>query len=340
MALRLIEYTPPDGFDLAQDDGQPFTIVRRWQLQTTDGAPLERVLIDADQTEPFVEWLHQHVHPTEEQPILLLSIDAVVPRPEQPDEEDAPGNGVNEENDHTGRISREELYQDVEDSIRVTGVYYALVVLSTIVAAGGMLRDSVAVVIGAMVIAPLIGPNIALALGTTLGDTRLLRHALRVNVSGLALALALSIGVGLVFDVNLSSEEIVSRVTVSIGDMLLALAAGVAGALSVTRGISTALIGVMVAVALLPPLVAVGLFVGSGYWAAAFGASLLLLTNVVSVNLAGVCTFLVQGIRPMSWYEAARAKRATRLALGLWAVALAVLIATILLAPGIELPTP
>jgi len=121
---------------------------------------------------------------------------------------------------------------------------------------------------------------------------------------------------------------------VGLSDVALALAAGVAGTLSVTRGVSTALIGVMVAVALLPPLVALGMLLGAGYGSAALGAALLTLTNVVAINLAGVVTFLAQGVRPMSWYEAERAKTATRWAIAIWVVALGILVAAMLLAGG------
>jgi uncharacterized hydrophobic protein (TIGR00341 family) len=195
-----------------------------------------------------------------------------------------------------------------------------------------MLRDSVAVVIGAMVIAPLIGPNIALALGTTLADGALLRRSLIVNLLGLLLGFVLAVGIGLALPIDPTISEISDRTSVGLSDVALALAAGIAGTLSVTRGVSTALIGVMVAVALLPPLVAMGMLTGAGYWSAAQGAGLLTLTNVVAINLAGVFTFLAQGVRPMSWYEAERAKTATRWAIGIWLLVLGLLVATMLLA--------
>lgn len=77
--------------------------------------------------------------------------------------------------------------------------------------------------------------------------------------------------------------------------------------------------------ALLPPLVAFGMLLGAGHWPHALGALLLLLTNIICVNLAGVVTFLAQGIRPASWWEADRAKRASRYAIALWVALLAAL---------------
>ena len=112
--------------------------------------------------------------------------------------------------------------------------------------------------------------------------------------------------------------------------IVLALAAGSAATLSFTSGLLSALIGVMVAVALLPPLVTMGMLIGAGYWQLALGSLLLFLTNIICVNLSGVATFLIQGVRPLSWWDAAKAKKATQKAMLLWGVLLVVLILLIL----------
>jgi uncharacterized hydrophobic protein (TIGR00341 family) len=335
MALRLVDIYLPTPHDDLPPFEEKYPVLDRRTIALTDERKLERVLLNAEDTEAFVEWLHDTVGATEDYRIILTPVEATLPRPEPDDEENTEQTTDAKDEEETrsvGRISREELYQDIQDSLSVTRVHFMLVALSTIVAAGGMLRDSVAVVIGAMVIAPLIGPNIALAFGTTLADGGLLRRSLVVNLLGLLLGFVLALGIGLALPVDPSIPEIAARTSVGLSDVALALAAGVAGTLSVTRGVSTALIGVMVAVALLPPLVALGMLVGAGYWAAAQGAGLLTLTNVVAINLAGVSTFLAQGVRPMSWYEAERAKTATRWAIGIWLIALGLLVAAMLLA--------
>jgi len=236
----------------------------------------------------------------------------------------------------SGRVAREELYAEIEDSIQFSWVYMAMIVLSTIVAAVGILRDNVAVIIGAMVIAPLLGPNVALSLATTLGDTDLARRALKANLVGIALGLSMTILLGLIISVfyggiDTDATEIATRTEVNLGDIVLALAAGSAAALSFTRQTMSALIGVMVAVALLPPLVVLGMLIGSGEWSLAGGAFMLLLINIIGINLSGVVVFLAQGIRPLRWWEADRAKKATRIAIVLWSFLLLVLIIIILL---------
>ena len=163
------------------------------------------------------------------------------------------------------RISREELYEDIKNGAQCSRIYLAMVVLSTIVAAIGLHQNSVAIIIGAMVIAPLLGPNVALSLSTTLGDLSLLRRALLTALAGIAAAMALSVIIGVLRHVDPALSEVASRTRVRLDDTAVALASGCAGALAFTTGVSAALIGVMVAVALLPPLVTFGLMLGGGY---------------------------------------------------------------------------
>jgi uncharacterized hydrophobic protein (TIGR00341 family) len=179
------------------------------------------------------------------------------------------------------RIGREELYEDIKDAARCSRVYLTMVVLSTIVAAVGLYYNSV-IIIGAMVIAPLLGPNVALSLSTALGDQALLRHALLTALAGIATTMVLSVIIGVLLNVDPATPEVASRNAVGMGDIAVALASGAAGALAFTTGVSATLIGVMVAVALLPPLVAFGLLPGGGYPGMAMGALSLFLMNLVS----------------------------------------------------------
>ncbi|HBZ55020.1 MAG TPA: TIGR00341 family protein, partial [Syntrophobacteraceae bacterium] len=112
---------------------------------------------------------------------------------------------------------------------------------------------------------------------------------------------------------------------------VVALASGSAGALAFTTGVSATLIGVMVAVALLPPLVTFGLLLGGGHTELSMGALSLFLVNLICVNLAGVITFLIQGIRPATMWEKDRALKATRIAIALWVALLAALVGMMLL---------
>ena len=103
-----------------------------------------------------------------------------------------------------------------------------MTILASMVAAVGLMRDDIAVIIGAMVLASLLGPNVAMALATTLGDTRLLRRALVTNVIGMTLTLLLASAAGMIYNVDTHNPAIVARTKVDVGDILLALASGAA----------------------------------------------------------------------------------------------------------------
>ena len=112
--------------------------------------------------------------------------------------------------------------------------------------------------------------------------------------------------------------------------MALAIAAGCAAALSMAKGQSSALVGVMVAAALLPPGAAVGLFLGSGEWALASRAALLLALNVASLIFAALMVFRLRDIRPRGWVEKKDADRAVAINLALSVIFLAICVALII----------
>jgi uncharacterized hydrophobic protein (TIGR00341 family) len=332
MALRLIEMVLPE-----KDSGEvrellkEHNVLEHRQVRLPDGEVLVRILLDAEQSEAVLDLLEKRYTGGEGNRVVILPVEATLPRAE-PEPAAAPGQPSSEsEGKPPERIGREELYEDIKDAARCSRVYLAMVVLSTIVATVGLRYNNVAIIIGAMVIAPLLGPNMALALGTTLGDLSLLRRALLAGLAGIGTAMALSVIIGVLVPVDPALTEVASRTRVELGDIAVALASGCAGALAFTTGVSTTLIGVMVAVALLPPLVTFGLLLGGGQPVLAMGALLLFLMNLICVNLAGVTTFLVQGIRPANWWEKDRAAKATRIAIGLWVTLLAALVSLILL---------
>lgn len=342
MPLRLLEVILPEtNSQTVKELIEDKSVIGFWQEESSEAGLLIKMLLSAEQTEQILDLLEEKFGGAAGFRVVMLPVEATIPRIDQQEENNqtklAEPQPAEETGQNVGRISREELYADIVDSTKLTATYTAMVTLSSIVAAVGLLRDNVAVVIGAMVIAPLLGPNVGLALATTLGDFELGRNALKTGLSGVVIALGLSIVAGYAFNVDPTVSEISSRTGVGFSDIVLALASGSAGVLAFTSGVSTALIGVMVAVALLPPLVAFGLLLGSGNWPEATGALLLLVTNLICVNLAGVTTFLAQGIRPRQWWEEKKAERATRLAIMLWSVLLIILIAVIFVSQRIAL---
>lgn len=225
---------------------------------------------------------------------------------------------------------REEIYQDVSADAKLDRDFLIFVVLSTIVAAIGLHSNSVAGVIGAMVIAPLLGPILGFSLGAALGDRELLFGAARTLGIGIALALGCAVLISFLIPVDFESRELMSRAEVRLDGMVLAIAAGAAAALSLTRGANSTLVGVMVAAALLPPGAAVGLFFGSGEFALASRAGLLLSLNVASLVLSALVVFRLRDIRPRTWLEKKGADRAVAVNIALSVSLLVIAIVLIL----------
>lgn len=305
----------------------------RWFTDLNDEQVLTSVLLRMELVEPISDAVQEQFEDREGFRMLLLPVEATHPPLPEPEKETDPD--LQEEKSWTprfGRVSREELIEDIVGSSKTTPVYIIMVVLATVVACVGMLKDSAAIIIGAMVIAPLLGPNMSLALGTTLGDVDMVRKSVKSNLIGLTLALGFSSLFGLFVDNGNLGEELAARTVVDLGDILLALCSGAAGAIAFTSGASGTIVGVMVAVALLPPTAACGMLAGSGGWLKSGEAATLTATNVVCINLSATAVFFIQGVRPNSsaWIEKDKAKRASIRALTMWTLALLALAILIL----------
>lgn len=300
------------------------------ETEAPDDRRIVRVIVTAAHTESLTDALTDAFGSSDAYRVLIMPVAAVLPPPEPEEDEDE---DEEEDGDEPppARVSREELYQDVASASQLTPVYLATVALSTVVAAVGLIRGDVAVIIGAMVIAPLLGPTVAFALGLTLGDPPLTHLAAKSSAAGVVVVIGLSLLIGMLVPVDPTVAELAARTQVGLSDIAIAMAAGSAGSLAYTTGLPTAIIGVMVAVALLPPLVGAGLLLGAGHAGLALGSTVLVLVNFTCVSLAAVGTFLARRIRPRTWWEAEEAKKATRLAVVWWIVLLGVLVGLILL---------
>ncbi len=290
-----------------------------------DGRHEIRFLVSPEKRQDTLDALQAVLGNSETAKWFLMSVEAALPRLEEKEPE------KKEEKKDPVTASREELYSSVEKSARLDNNFLLLVFLSTVVVAIGLLEDNVAVVIGAMVIAPLLGPNIALALGTALGDRSLMWESLKTTLAGLTLALGLSILIGLLWPLNFESKELLSRTYVGLDSAALAFASGAAAVLSLTTGLPSVLVGVMVAVALLPPTATLGLMLGAGKWELAIGAGLLLAVNIVCVNLAAKVSFLFRGIKPRTWLEKQKARQSMAIYIIIWILSLTILLVAIYL---------
>lgn len=215
------------------------------------------------------------------------------------------------------RISRTELTVRVQSFVPAIGPYIALIIASVIIATAGVLIDSAAVVVGSMVIAPLIGPALATSLGTVIQDRSLFLNGVKYQVYGAILAIVTAAAfAGIVRYLHLvppgievtSISQVRERIQPDFLALAIAIGAGATGALSLSTGVSTALVGVMIAVALVPPIAVIGIGIAWGIPNVVIAATVLVILNYISINLSALITLWYQGYRPDEWYDLEAAK--------------------------------
>ena len=173
--------------------------------------------------------------------------------------------------------------------------FHFMLGLSAIIATLGLLANSVAIIIGAMIIAPLMGPIVGMAYSTAMGNRKLLRRSSLTLLKGIVLTIFASWLTASVISLKTVDSEILSRTNPTLIDFGIATAAGMAGAFANTRrSISDAIPGVAIAVALVPPLSVVGIGLSLGEQDIALGSSLLFLTNLICIIFFGGIVFLLQ----------------------------------------------
>ena len=326
MSLRLLQIITPTNrvtqLDEYLDEASPAST---WTSVLERDHTMTSVLIRSQSVEPLTDALTEEFKLCETFRLILFPVEATYPKVPDHTETQPTFDESPKWRPRFGRISRDELVEDIEGDSRTTPLFMSMVALSTIVACVGLYKDSPAILIGAMVIAPLLGPNMALALGTTLGEIDTIKRAIRSNLVGVGYALAFSIVFGLFFVHGEYNAEIQARTSIGLSDIILALASGAAGAIALTSGVSGTLVGVMVAVALLPPTAACGMFISDGAWRQAAQSATLTATNVTCINLSATAVFLIQGISPDSWTRKERVRSATIRALLLWILMLILL---------------
>jgi uncharacterized hydrophobic protein (TIGR00341 family) len=208
------------------------------------------------------------------------------------------------------RVPREEVRATALNMHPGRLTYYAMTLLSVLVATAGLLLDSPALVVGSMVIAPQVVSALTASVGLTLGDRDMLLAGLRSQV----LSLAAAVGGAFLFGLLLKSlrfvspvldvatiAQISSRTSPGLLIMVVAACAGAAGAFGLATDLPVSLVGVAVAAAIVPAAAAVGIGVAWAIPTVAFGALVLLVVNLVFINLAGSITLWSLGYRPEDW---------------------------------------
>jgi uncharacterized hydrophobic protein (TIGR00271 family) len=217
------------------------------------------------------------------------------------------------------------------DGPRRLSRFFMLRGFATTIAFFGIVDDSTAVVIGAMLVAPLMTPLMGTSLAMIMGWPRRVTITGLVALAGIALAIGLSIlyGWALAQDVSpVLNTQVASRIEPTLIDLMVAIAAGGAGAFAMSRpDVSDSLPGVAVAIALVPPLSVVGLMISQNDWSQALGALLLFATNLVAILLVGAIVFVLSGVVPL--FQLSKNAKRIRLSIGM-ALILAVVVVSVL----------
>ena len=239
-----------------------------------------------------------------------------------------------EREDNQDRIAREELQARAAELVSSVPTYVVMTVVSAVIATAGLLLDSPATVVGSMVIAPLIGPAMAAAVGSVVDDEELFSRGVRMQALGIGLAVAAAAGFAAAVNLlNLvpasldpsAIEQVRERLSPDFLSLAVALGAGVAGAVSLTTGVSSALVGVMIAVALVPPAATVGVGIAYGSVSMVVSSGVLVVVNVLSINLAALSVLWYYGYRPQRIFREDDARAATVRRVAVLALVIAVL---------------
>jgi uncharacterized hydrophobic protein (TIGR00271 family) len=226
------------------------------------------------------------------------------------------------------QLEQNEIERESEESASTSLDYLVLIVISAMLATFGLMLNSNAVIIGAMLVAPLMSPLISFAVGMTLGKLDLVGRATVTLLQGIAAALLVSFLIGWLSPSTIVTSEMAARGNPSVLDMGVALASGFIGAYATGRKhIPSALAGVAIAAALMPPLATVGLGLAFGDLTLASGAALLFATNIISIILAAWATFFWFGMRPSKKVDARRTRRTSAILVSIFVLVLVALLA-------------
>ncbi len=220
------------------------------------------------------------------------------------------------------------VYKEILQGAHPGVSFYIMIALASLIASVGLLQNSPAVIIGAMLVAPLMAAVIGIGLGLTLGDYRMFKLAMKATFLGVVLAVGTGVVTALVIPGKQVTPEILARTRPSLLDLIVALASGAAGSYALCRKeVSASLPGVAIAAALVPPLATAGIAMAMSEWVLAGGALLLYLTNVVAIVAIGGVVFLLLGFKP----EPTREERVKLFGRGATGMTILLLLMTVLL---------
>lgn len=199
----------------------------------------------------------------------------------------------------TEMVNYQAVIRDVACGVERSWIYYLMLLMAALIALLGLLTNSVAVVIGAMLVSPLMSPIISSGLALTIGDLKLAKQAFRTIAISVGLTILLTAFVTLLSPLKEPTAEILARVRPNIYDLFIAVLSGIVGAVALCtkRNYLITATGVAVATAVIPPLSVAGYGLGTGQLMLGMGGFLLFFTNFVAIVLTSDLVFFIMGFR-------------------------------------------
>ena len=218
--------------------------------------------------------------------------------------------GVARLNPQLTLVEQNELIWSAQHNANSNLDYLIMIVLSAALATLGLLTNSAAVIIGAMLVAPLMAPLSSFSTGMATGILTLTRRASVTLFAGVTLALLISIVMGIILPIDTPTDEMLARGSPNLLDAAIALVSGLVAAYANARkGIPAALAGVAIAAALMPPICTIGVGIALGDFSLAIGANLLFLANITFIIASQYIMFLWMGMHPTEDREGATLNR-------------------------------
>lgn len=197
-------------------------------------------------------------------------------------------------------VNQEAVMKTVYQEVDISAGYFLVLTIANLIALAGLITDNTAVIIGAMLISPLMGPILSSGFAFITGNETIGRMALSTIVKSVAATIAVAALATWLSPLNEATGEILSRTRPNLYDLVIAFLAGLVGAIAICtkRNYITIVPGVAIATAVIPPLSVAGYGLGSGHFSIALGGFFLFFTNFVAIIISTCIVFFIYGFRP------------------------------------------
>ncbi|WP_404451351.1 TIGR00341 family protein [Virgibacillus necropolis] len=325
MELQLIEVYAPQNFNYQNELLHKFSFTSYWISHENNEVHI-RILVKKQDAGKILNFLEKAASDKNSQfDAMLYSVKAYIPS--KYNEKNTPSDNK----DQFERASRLELLSVVKASSEINSGFSWFTIFAALVATVGIIQNSPALVLGANIIDPSIRPIMGVSFSSVLGEKKLVRQSIKTAMYGLTIPITIAALFGYLFPLPVNSNEFLAQTTVHLLDIVVAISAGAAGAISFVKRSHGQLVGVMISLAVLPPAIVLGMMVGASEWHSAIQPLLLLLININSIMLSAILVFWFSGIKPVNWKDIQEASTSRANSLLFTGIILLVLIIAVVL---------